>query len=243
MAIVTSTRAGAVRQKPFAWSFSRLKNFEVCPKRHWEIDLQKNFKEPPGQQLDWGNYVHAKAAARCSADRTPLPDDLAAYEPWMQKVLGDTPPEQVFVEQSLALTKDFTPTGNFDNDVWLRVKCDLYKVVEDVALAVDWKTGKIVEDSVQLALTAACIFAKHPEVQAVRSTYVWLKEDAESSEVFRRSDMPTVWRNIWHRIEAMELAHKTTSYPPTPSGICMSYCAVKNCPHNGVGSRNAHSRR
>ena len=109
----------------------------------------------------------------------------------------------------------------------------MIKVVGDVALAVDWKTGKILEDSVQLALTAACIFAKWPEVKAVRSSYVWLKEDAESSENFLREDMPTVWRSIWDRIEKMEQAHQFTNYPPTPSGMCLKWCAVKSCPHNG----------
>lgn len=237
MAIVTSTRSGAPRVKPFAWSFSRLKNFEVCPKRHYEIDLAKNFKEAGGAALDWGNRVHDVLAARCGKDRAPLPPDFVMYEPWAVKVLGNSPPENVFVEQGLALTKDFTPTGNFDSDVWLRVKCDLYRVVGDVALAVDWKTGKILEDSVQLALTAACILAKHPEVKAVRSSYVWLKEDAESSEVFYREDIPTIWRSIWHRIEAMETAFRMTNYPATPSGICARFCAVKSCPHNGNTSR------
>ena len=237
MAIVTSTRTGAPRIKPFAWSFSRLKNFEVCPKRHYEIDLAKTVKEPGGQALDWGQYVHDKLADRCGPKRIVLPADLAMYEPWALKVIGSTPAENIFVEQGLAMTKDFTSTGNFDSDVWLRVKCDFYKIVGDVALAADWKTGKILEDSVQLALTAACIFAKHPEIKAVRSTYIWLKEDAESSEVFLREDMPTVWRNIWHRIEAMETAFNHTNYPPTPSGICVRFCAVKACPHNGKNTR------
>jgi len=237
MAIVTSTRSGAPRIKPFAWSFSRLKNFEVCPKRHYEVDLVRSVKEPGGAALDWGNVVHDALAARCGKDRVVLPDELKMYEPWAVKVLGNTPPENVFVEQGLAMTANFTSTGNFDNDVWLRVKCDLYKIAGDVALAVDWKTGKILEDSVQLALTAACIFAKHPEIKAVRSTYVWLKEDAESSETFFREDMPTVWRSIWHRIEAMETAFKRTNYPPTPSGICARFCAVLSCPHNGKNTR------
>src|SRR6478609_11334633 len=109
MAIVTSTRTGAPRVKPFTWSFSRLKNFEVCPKRHYEIDLAKNFKEPGGQQLDWGNIVHDKLAARCGEKREPLPDDLKMYEPWAAKVLGNTPAADVFVEQGMAITKNFTP--------------------------------------------------------------------------------------------------------------------------------------
>lgn len=239
MALVTTTRSGAVRKKPFAWSFSRLKNFEVCPKRHWEIDLQKNVKEPEGEQLVWGNVVHTAFAERCGPNRTVLPHEVAsaypAGEAWAQRVLGND--GDIYVEEGLALDRNFAPCGNFDANVWLRVKCDFMRITGDVALAVDWKTGKVLEDSVQLALTAACIFAKFPQVQGVRSTYVWLKEDCESSETFFRSDMQTMWRSIWHRIEAMEQAHLNTDYPPKPSGMCLRWCAVKSCPHNGKSSR------
>jgi hypothetical protein len=214
-----------------------MKNFEVCPKRHYEIDLAKNVKEPKGEQLDWGNYVHDKFKGRCGPERVALPPEFPAhYELWAQRVIGSTPKENIFVEESLAISGNFTPTGNFSDDAWLRVKCDFYKIVGDVCLTVDWKTGKILEDSVQLALTAACLFAKHPELRAVRASYVWLKEDCESSENFMREDMPTVWRNLWPRIEAMKNAHQFTNYPPTPSGMCAKWCAVKSCPHNGKSS-------
>ena len=234
MAIVTSTRTGAPRIKPFAWSYSRLKNFEVCPKRHYEIDLARNIKEPEGEQLVWGNHVHEKFKDRCGEKRIAFPADFPThYESWAQKVIGTTPAKNIFVEQSLAINENFTPTGNFADDAWLRVKCDFYKLVGDVCLTVDWKTGKILEDSVQLALTAICLFAKHPELTAVRASYVWLKDDCESSENFLRGDVPTIWRSIWPRVEAMKNAHQFTNYPPTPSGMCMKWCAVKACPHNG----------
>lgn len=209
-----------------------MKNFEVCPKRHYEIDLAKNIQEPKGEQLDWGNYVHDCFKLRCGPSRKPLPADFPAhYELWAQRVIGNG--GDIRVEESLALSKNFTPTGNFDQDTWLRVKCDFYRIVGDVCLTVDWKTGKILEDSVQLALTAICLFAKHPELRAVRASYVWLKEDCESSENFMREDVQTIWRSIWPRIERMEQAFIHTNYPPTPSGMCARWCAVKSCPHNG----------
>ncbi len=217
-----------------------MKNFEVCRKRHYHIDLlpkghPDKVQEPEGEQLVWGNFVHKGLAERCGPNRTPLPKELEAYEPWAVKVLGTG--GDVYVEESFALNKNFTPVGNFDADAWLRVKCDFLRIVGDVALTVDWKTGKILEDSVQLALTAACIFAKFPQIKAVRASYVWLKEDCESSENFYRVDMPGMWRSIWHRIEAMEQAHTHTNYPPTPSGMCLRWCAVKSCPHNGKSTR------
>ena len=43
------------KPKPFAWSYSRLKNFEVCPKRHFHVDIAKDFREEEGESLVWGN--------------------------------------------------------------------------------------------------------------------------------------------------------------------------------------------
>ena len=57
--------------KPFAWSYSRLKNFEVCPKRHYEIDIAKNIKEEESEALLWGNTVHRSCADRLSKGTPP----------------------------------------------------------------------------------------------------------------------------------------------------------------------------
>ena len=164
-------------------------------------------------------------------ERIPLPPNCALYEPWAVKMIGDR--GEILVEQNLAINRNFTSTGNFDPDAWLRTKCDFVRIDGDVGLAADWKTGKILEEPVQLALVAACLFAKFEHLKKIRSCYVWLKEDCMSKEDFLREDMTSLWRSIWPRIEAMENAHKYTSYPPTPSGICMKWCAVKSCPHNG----------
>lgn len=233
MAIVTTGRNGAPRVKPFSWSYTRLKNFEVCPKRHYEIDIAKNYQEPyvPGGPLDWGDQVHKALAARCGPNKTPLPQGMDIYEPWAQKVLSGG--GEIYVEQDLAINENFGATGYFDGDTWFRAKGDLIKVVGSVALLVDWKTGKILEDSFQLALLAACVFAKFPSVAAVRCAFIWLKEDAESSETFLREDMPRMWRALWPRIDALKQAHVHQNYPPIPCKMCRAWCAVKACPNNG----------
>ena len=88
MAIIT-TRTGGVStmKKAFAWSYSRMKNFAVCPKRHYEIDIAKNYKDDSAEALLWGNAVHEALAERCGPKRTPLPEGMAPYEPWAVKVL------------------------------------------------------------------------------------------------------------------------------------------------------------
>src|SRR5205807_2231069 len=82
-----------------------------------------------------------------------------------------SPNVRILVEQQLAINADFGPVPWFDSAAWFRGIGDVIKIVGPVALIVDWKTGKIVEDSQQLALMAACVFAHHPEVQKVRSEF------------------------------------------------------------------------
>ena len=43
---VTTTRN---KPKSFAWSYSKLKNFETCPKRSWHLDVARDIKEPEGE--------------------------------------------------------------------------------------------------------------------------------------------------------------------------------------------------
>jgi len=230
MQITTTRRGGGAVKKPFAWSYSKLKNFESCPKRHWHIDIAKDIKEEESEELSWGNAVHKALAERLAKDKE-LPTPMRTYEPWCEKIL-ETPGE-ILVEQKLAINEDFGPTTFFDKSAWFRAVGDVIKIKGPVALIADWKTGKIVEDSVQLALSSACVFAHYPSIQAVRSEFIWLKEDARTSATFKRSDMPAMWKGLWPRIEALKRAHENNDYPAKPGYLCRKWCPVAKCPHHG----------
>jgi hypothetical protein len=218
------------KEKPFSWSYSKLKNFETCPKRHWHVDVARDVKEPEGEALMWGNVVH-KALADRVEHGTPLPKTMSEYESWASRIL--TGQGKILVEQKLAINKEFGPESWFSDSAWYRGIGDVIKVVGPVALIVDYKTGKIIEDGSQLALMAACVFAHHPEVQKVRSEFIWLKEDANTRADFTREGMVKVWRDMWPRIESLEYAHKTVSFPPKPGSLCKRWCPVNVCPHHG----------
>ncbi|MGE0677825.1 PD-(D/E)XK nuclease family protein [Pseudolabrys sp.] len=219
-------------QKPFAWSYSKLKNFETCPKRHYEIDLAKNFQEEESDTLKWGNEVHKHLAARCGWKRVPLPETMKPFEKWCERVTAGA--GDIEVEQKLAITRDYGPCGYFDRTAWFRGIGDVIKRCEDVALILDWKTGKVLDDSVQLALMAQCVFAHYPDIKKVRSEFIWLKyEDTSTGETFSREDMPNLWKYIWHRVESLENAYKTTTYPAKPGSLCKKWCPVTSCPHHG----------
>lgn len=219
--------------KPFAWSYSKLKNYESCPKRHFHVDILKDVKEEESSQLKWGNQIHKAAAKRVSLG-TPLPAGMDTLEWWCQRVL--TGEGNILVEQQLAINKEFGSSEWFGKDTWYRSIADVLKIMGPVALALDWKTGKILDDPVQLALMAACIFAHFPDIHKIRTEFVWLKEGpgVSSREDFDRNAMATVWKGLWHRIQQLEHAYNTTTYPAKPGYLCRNYCPVKQCPHHGT---------
>lgn len=222
-----------VRNKPkaFSWSYSKLKNFETCPKRHWHVDVQRDIKEEEGEALQWGNAVH-KALAERVQNGKPLPKTMLEYEKWADRITAGSN-HTILVEQKLAIRKDFSGCSWFADDAWYRGIGDVIKIVGPVALIVDYKTGKVIEDGSQLALMAACVLAHHPNVQKVRSEFVWLKEDATTRADFTREGMAEIWRGLWPRIEALEHAHNTKSYPAKPGPLCKRWCPVNVCPHHG----------
>lgn len=217
------------RPKPFAWSYSKIKNYETCPKRYWHYDVSKDVKEPEGEALQYGNAVHAALAAALLGD--PLPNHFKNLQSWVDRIT--TREGKILTEQKLAITNEFEPCDWFAKTAWYRGIADVIKITGRVALAIDWKTGKIVEDGSQLALMAQCIFSHHPEVERIRTEFVWLKEEATTRADFARTDMADVWKGILPRVTLLQNAHETMTFPPKPGGLCRKWCSVSSCPHQG----------
>lgn len=220
--------------KEWSWSYSKLKNFEVCPKRMYEVDVAKNYQDSGGEALTWGNAVH-DALAKALKNNTDLPAEMKEYQYWIDRVRRGTGTLQV--EQKYAITRQFQKTEYFAKDVWYRGIGDVIRLNDDVALIVDWKTGKVLEDSVQLMLMAQCLFSHFPQLKFVRSSFVWLKEDCETPELFSRQEVADQWVGLLDRVNGMEQAAKDMNYPPKPGRLCRSYCPVTSCPFHGKGAR------
>jgi hypothetical protein len=238
MQVTTVKRYDAPKEpKEFAWSYSKIKNFESCPTRHLHIDVLKDVKEERSESLDWGDRLHEAAAKRLGPQHVPLPDSMKEIlSPWITRVERGAEGGKLLTEQKYAMTRDMRPTGYFSNDVWLRGIADVLILKPPVALSLDWKSGKIIEDSVQLALVGALLFAHYPDVDKIRSTFVWLKEGCETNVYMVRDDLASLWMGLLPRVTALELAAVNNDYPPKPSGLCKRYCPVESCRYHGVGS-------
>jgi hypothetical protein len=223
----------AAPPKEWSWSYSKLKNYNTCPKRHYEIDLAKNYIDG-GTGLAEGNEVHDVLAKACTG-KQQLPVNHSHYQKWVDLVRAC--PGELQVEQKYAITRDFKATNYFNPRVWYRGIADVVHIMGDIAKARDWKTGKVLEDPVQLMLMATCLFVHKPELKRVITEYVWLKEDCTSVEVFDRAEVARELSRLMPNIDKLEQAAKAQDYPPTPNGLCKNFCKVTSCVFHGKGAR------
>lgn len=223
-----------VAARPFAWSYSQLKNFETCAKRYYHYNVEKDVVEPESEQLAAGNALHKHFEDRLMKG-TPLPLGYGMYESMLARIIAA--PGQLYGEQKLAITAQFQAATFFGKGVWLRTVADAAKVNGEVAVVFDWKTGKPSDDETQLKLNAATMFAHAPQVQRVKAAAVFLGHNQTTQAEYLRDDLPEIWAEMLPRVRAMEKARNEKEYPPRPSGLCKRYCAVMSCPFHGKGAR------
>ena len=217
--------------KPFAWSYSALTGFELCPKKHAAEKVYKQIPYEQNEAAKYGETVHKHFENRL-LKATPLPLDLRHHEPVMLK-LYDAPGEGL-PEQRLTLTRDLQPTGWFDDDAWCRGIVDYTKINGGSALIVDHKTGRMQDGFDQLDLMYAMMTAHMPEILSGRGAFYWTKTKRMPNKKYIQSDVSTIWAAFLPRVKRMEEAQKKEDFPAKPNFLCKSYCKVTNCPYHGV---------
>lgn len=220
--------------KNFSWSYSRLKAFEDCPRRYHETQVKKDaWPEEKSDMLVWGDAVH-KAMADALRTGEPLPTKFHIYQQWVDKVARTEGELLVEDECQWAITREMKPCAWFAKNVWLRTVADAVKLDYPAALVVDWKTGKSINgDPIQLLLTSLMAFLQFPKLQCVRSDFVWLQEDSQTTQVVYRNECAKHWEQLMPRVARLEQATIDDNFPPIPGRFCRNWCAVKNCEYNG----------
>lgn len=219
---------------PVAVSFSRLKAYEDCPRRYHETQILKNkWPEKRSAQLDWGDAVHLAMATALKTGE-PLPTVFRLFQKWIDKV-NRTPGELLIEDDARwAISRQFVPVPWFAPNVWLRTVADAVKLDYPTALIVDWKAGKSANaDPIQLVLTSLMCMVQFPEVQCVRSDFIWLQEDSQTTQVLYRNEAADQWADILPRFKALQRAHADDNFPPKPNRFCRNYCPVRSCEYWG----------
>lgn len=206
-----------------AWSYSSLTAFETCPRRYQLTRLTKAVPEPQTEALTHGNEVH-KALELAISGAAPLPEKYGSYTPIVTMAKGS--PGEKHTELKFGLDQQLRPVDFFARTVWVRGVLDFVCVRTKTAVVLDWKTGKPKPDNDQMQLFAAASFSLFPGIETVRTGYAWLAYNKIDSDTFERGDASAIWNEFRGRHSRVELAAKTNTYPPKPSGLCRNHCPV-----------------
>ena len=218
--------------KPFSWSYTRLRDYENCPRQYRWKHVARN-KEPESEEQLWGERVHEALDQRASG--RPLPAGMESLEK-----LGRTidRAKQLGVEVvhekekgQIAFTRELHLTEWFAKNVYGRVIIDLALIGPTHAVIVDYKTGKKRDDDLQLKIFAGVGFIKYPDVQTIETRYVWTNGSPSTIKSYSRADAPWIWNDILPRVDRMETGIARGQWQPRPSGLC-GWCPVMECEHN-----------
>lgn len=209
------------------FSHSALKDFDNCALQYYHKRILKDIPNVKGEAATWGERVHKDLELRLTEGR-PLPEYLSKYEPMMNKFLG----LDFKCEWKVCLNEDLKPTDWMAPDAWIRCVLDLYiRMNTTTAVVLDYKTGKQKDDFDQLKLCALMVFAQEPEVDEVRSGFIWTQGNKLDTETYYRADINKLWAEVIAKIRRVYRAAESGNWPAKPSGLC-NWCGFKpQCPY------------
>ena len=73
------------------------------------------------------------------------------------------------------------------------------------------------------------MFLQFPKLQCVRSDFIWLQEDSQTTQAVYRTECDKYWAEIMPRVARLETATIKDNFPPMPGKFCRRWCPVKNC--------------
>ncbi len=214
---------------PIAWSHSAVDLFRQCPHRYYKTRISKEYRDEfKGPAAEWGLKVH-KAMERRIKMGNPLPANMKQYEKLAARL--DAIPGAKFTELQLALDVNYEEVEWFASEAWCRIIIDLLIIhpAGRTAFVFDYKTGKIRDETRQLALCAAGIFKKHPDVDKVIAGYIWMNEQRLAPATFLRKYSDRLWNLYLPHVAVMEDSVLDGNWPKKPTGLCNGWCPVQSC--------------
>ena len=212
------------------WSYTSLRDAENCLRQFHRVRVLKDIPFVETEASKWGNRVHDALEKRLR-DGTPLPEDMAQYEPFIP---AKTHRLRGLIEFKMGIREDASFCGFFADEVWGRGKLDFGLIDHDQhqAIIVDWKTGRPREDPDELEIFALMLKAKYPDLKVITGWYVWLKEK-RMGKVHDLSDTNGKLASVKHRLQRIQQAADMDTWPPNEGPLC-GYCAVSDCEFNRV---------
>lgn len=224
-------------------SYSRLSVFEQCEARFDYQYVSKRVQDSMNEASAYGDRVHktlesfgnagkqgpeAIAGVKALATSAEELQTLDRWGPLVERILSQ-PGEKVF-EYQMAVNKDLQPVDWFAKDVWIRSIADVLVIHDDTAYVLDWKSGKVKDNPTQLQLFAAMVLWHYPEVQKVKTSFVWLAHNEVTNSHYERRFLGALWRALEPRFLRVQETIELGVFKTKPSGLCPWCPASQICP-------------
>jgi RecB family exonuclease len=220
--------------KPMAMSYSRLSTFEQCPAKFDYLYVTKLVRDAGSEASEYGNRVH-EVLEKYGKDELDL-DSLGlegkqTLQRWGSVVDSiKNKPGEKYYEFNMAVDENNHPVDWFSADVFIRSIADVLVVDGSVAYCLDYKTGKVRENPTQLQLFAAMVFWHFPEVETVKTSFIWLKFDEVTNATYQRKYLSALWDGLKPRFDKVQETIDLGVFDTKPSGLC-PWCPAKGmCP-------------
>lgn len=214
--------------KAFVHSYSAGKIYDQCPYRFEQDRVLRRFPFVQSEAAAEGDRIH-DALAQNTEHGAPLPEKYKWLQPIADAVARR--PGAKLVEQKWGLTKMFTPTGYFDDDVYYRYRNDYVNVGPDgtTAVLIDYKTGSDkYPDTEQLVEGAVTVMVHMPKVLVVASALVFTKTGRVLPVTYTREHLDDYCAAMAAKYARIDAAIAVGEYPKTPGPLC-PWCPVTEC--------------
>ena len=215
-----------------SWSYSVYTKYLACPFAVCLEKIQKiRIQEPTNPHFVKGDRIHSAAEAFVGGVQKktpPVPEELSRFTPEILALRA----AKARTEIKWTFTKDWTPTGWFDNDAWLRVMLDACADTKKPPAVdvVDWKTGKVYDDHKQqrslyalagLQLVQIGQLAGGSKDTVLKASHYYTDTGFRAEETFKFARLASLKREWLTRIAQMMT---DTTFEATPSSRACRYC-------------------
>lgn len=216
--------------KKIIYSFSSISKFLGCPYQ-WKCSyILKNIPYKPHAATVWGSDVHDALDKRLKTKK-PLVPKMAEFEKYanaVEQIKGE-----LHSEYEMAVDENWKRVGWWDKSAVQRGKTDVSVINNDKCSIVDWKTGKY-RPSNELEYFSMLTFKIHPEVEKIKTTFLWFQGDGEPTvDYYKRSELDGLVNKYADIIGKIEDAMVYDKFPPKKSGLCQNFCGSPSCKHSG----------
>lgn len=220
-----------------SFSYSSLSQYIQCPKSYEAQKVLKYVEYTDTTATIYGKELHL-AAELYIRDGTPIPARFEFIKPYLDKLNAIKGDKYCELEMGIKIVDGEYVYCDFNDEARLyRGIADLIIVDNDKQLGyiVDYKSGKSAKysDVKQLALLAAAMFLKFPEIKTIKSMLLFVVSKEIVKAEYTYDQRFDIFDQLSDVLYERDVSYETGVFNAKPNGLCKKFCQAVRCVHNG----------